>query len=404
MTIQFSLSVKERTLVLKHVQGLDTAQRAQLQFAVAKKKQIDYSFSTDMFSEFLQALAAACPAVENPKEQRALCRIYERLEAVGGLDMLDDGEILEEIPPFIQEELMQALAEKQPETLEEAEAIFMEIAQKYTSEIAVDLGDYSVDQVGAVLESDWQSPDSVLQLHEDIPMDMLEKSDFLYDACLLLGLLHEQQGAKTTKAGNLNRNFVEELAEQMRGCKKFFKTRAGLKTVFNEEDIRPLDTLRHVVQYAGLIRKYKGEFLLTKKGERLFSENHRGELFKELFLSFFREFDLTFFGGEELPEIQDSIAYSFLRLKDLAVDWVSIESICEKLFLPGVLELFPQSDATGIAHVPFYAELRILKPLANFGLLELRHKENEDIPKTQEIGEVRKTPLFDAFLEFPFEE
>ena len=404
MTIQFSLSVKERTLVLKHVQGLDTAQRAQLQFAVAKKKQIDYSFSTDMFSEFLQALAAACPAVENPKEQRALCQIYERLEAVGGLDMLEDGEILEEIPPFIQEELMQALAEKQPETLEEAEAIFMEIAQKYTSEIAVDLGDYSVDQVGAVLESDWQSPNSVVQLHEDIPTDMLEKSDFLSDACLFLGVLHEQQGVEATEAGNLKRNLVKELSEQMRGCKHFLETRSGLKTVFNEEDVSPLDALRHVVQYAGLIRKYKGEFLLTKKGERLFSENHRGELFKELFLSFFREFDLAFFGGEELPEIQDSIAYSFLRLKDLAVDWVSIESICEKLFLPGVLELFPQSDATGIADAPFYAELRILKPLANFGLLELRHKRNEELPKTQEIAEVRKTPLFDAFLEFRFEE
>jgi len=172
----------------------------------------------------------------------------------------------------------------------------------------------------------------------------------------------------------------------------------GADRVTREEDALNLHTLRIVLQQAGLIRKYKGAFRITKKGTSMLADAKAGELYALLFLTFFGKFKLSYL--DHMPEyllVQDTIGFSFYMIGTHAERWRDLDSLAERLLPPFVKEEinkegFPQ-------HAKWVADSRILVPLERFGLLEF-HYEDDPALFGPRRDKVRKTPLFESFFAF----
>jgi len=231
-----------------------------------------------------------------------------------------------------------------------------------------------------------------MRLREDVSPDDLQQSTFLTNARLLLGKLKESEQRATAK-GNLNRDFVRVMAAEMRMPERYREWQRYIK-VTREADVWPLDELRTVLQVAGLMRKYKGAFRITRRGRELSGEAQAGALFAHLFRTFFGRFDLAYLdeGGED-PLLQATFPQSLWAIGRLADEWTSIRMLRERVLLA--------TDQP-------YGELsrfrsRIVWPLLDFGLLESRMDPDVTDPPRHpgaETEQVRKTPLFDRFVQF----
>jgi hypothetical protein len=189
------------------------------------------------------------------------------------------------------------------------------------------------------------------------------------------------------------------MVEAMSWPTGFLEDLRDFKKTWNEEDVFLLHTLRVVLALAGLLRKFKGSFRVTRKGERLAQESAAGKLYTALFRAFFRKFNLGYL--DRFPEcfgVQETLAYSLFMVGRHATDWVSPQQLAPRLLLPTVSAEIPLSPF-GTDDRVLLSEIRILRPLVRFGLIECQAPE-ERAPFRLRLGRVRKTVLFDAFLSF----
>jgi len=189
------------------------------------------------------------------------------------------------------------------------------------------------------------------------------------------------------------------MVEMMSWPTGFLEDLRSFRKAWNEEDVFLLHTLRVVLALAGFVRKVKGSFRITKKGERLTQERAAGELYATLFQAFFRKFNLAYL--DRLPEclgVQQTIAYSLFMVSRHATNWISPQQLARKLFLPAVsAEILPSPYGTD--DEALISETRVLRPLVRFGLIECQHSEERALFRLP-LGRFRKTVLFDAFLTF----
>jgi len=167
--------------------------------------------------------------------------------------------------------------------------------------------------------------------------------------------------------------------------------------VINEADFWPLHILRVILQLARPLRLATGWFNVTKKGQGLLADEMAGVLYALLFRTYFRKFNLAYL--DRLPEVhsfQSTIPFSLFMIGRHAGEWIKPEDLAPLVLFPVVND--------ELATMRFWmqgawpVESRILKPLVSFGLLEKR-----ELPSDREWAkpyEVRKTKLFDRFLEF----
>ena len=172
-----------------------------------------------------------------------------------------------------------------------------------------------------------------------------------------------------------------------------------MNKVIDERDVPPLETLRYVLQFAKLIHKRKG-FHISPAGRALLDDARRGELLALLFRTFFRDLDLrSLEGWDGDAGLQQTITYTFWRLRTEAKDWTSPAHLVETAWLEDVKDAVPLYDAQD--PVRFRAgslERRVLRPLITFGVLESRDLPSEN--RWRQPIEVRTTPLFDRLLRF----
>tara|TARA_R110001599_G_scaffold353737_1_gene595982 strand:+ start:1979 stop:2371 length:393 start_codon:yes stop_codon:yes gene_type:complete len=87
-------------------------------------------------------------------------------------------------------------------------------------------------------------------------------------------------GLKATSKGNLPLKFCESMAQ---GLQKAADNRRSLRIggIRTETDLEQLHCTRMVAKLEGLIRKYRGHFLLTRKCQDMLSrQDHEGPLFQ----------------------------------------------------------------------------------------------------------------------------
>lgn len=272
------------------------------------------------------------------------------------------------------------------------------LMEEYNARPQADLGGLSPNQMSQLLRGDWTTT-GALRLNDALTLDDLAGSALLADARTILHYISTEGPIKQTAAGNLPRNAVNSLLPQLRTV-LLDDDSAWLPRTVNEGDVIWLQVLRHVLTFAGLLVRRRG-LSVSRQGLSLLDEHRAGALYARLFLTFFRTLDLRVFSGIDGHEgLQQTIAYSFYRLRAGALDWSRQEALAETAWLAEAKDPPSQLDLNhgDFRHYTFNG--RVLRPLVQFGLLERRETTSDPrLPKY----EYRLTPLFSRFLEFRFE-
>ena len=201
----------------------------------------------------------------------------------------------------------------------------------------LEMGGLSPDQVTRLIYSDWGEPGGAVQFNTDIPLDDLEKAEFFREARTLLKALLASGGVRATTSKNLPRSFVADVLPLMcddKALEEIYK----YNKVVNEQDVPPLHYARVVAHAAGLIRTLKGEFGVPKAKAAVLRDERAGELFRCLFIAFFRRFNLAYTHrvAFEARGLQTCAAYTLYRLGVVAADWCPVDELPEQVLLPAV--------------------------------------------------------------------
>jgi len=264
---------------------------------------------------------------------------------------------------------------------------------EYNAAPQAELGGLSPVQVGELIYGDWKSIGG-LRLDEGCRNADLESARFLQVARLLLAAARDEGPLPATQAGNLPRRSVAQLVDRIPGSGEVLEVLRGPGGVLNEQDIYLLHIPRVVLGLAGLLVRRKG-FRITGRGRTLLDERRTGELFAELFRTFFRSFNLAYLDrGPAQPGLQRTVAFSIFQVGRHAADWGTAEQLADRVLLPDALD--PSDPYFGSHTARWLLATRLLNPLVEFGLLERRLTGTG--PDWQRVSEFRKSPLFDRFI------
>jgi len=270
------------------------------------------------------------------------------------------------------------------------------IMMDYNQRPQDDMGGLSPEQVYKLIHADWDAPDAFIPNSSTLPLEELKKAPFLHDMKVFLQEFIDKGGSiKATSAGNLNRQFVQKMMEVFSSPSEIISWVFRYKKTLNEDDAFHVHLVRILASCAGLIRKQKTVFKITKKGEKYTQDQKAAELYVLLFKTYFRKFNLAYLDG--MPQnqpLQETIAFSFYTIKKQLREWKSAKDIAEQVTLPIV-----QESVFELRDLDIQVKIRILESLVRFGLLE-----NRELPKEEKWHarnyEYRKTSLYDTFFVF----
>lgn len=257
------------------------------------------------------------------------------------------------------------------------------------------------EYIRGLLRANWNAPDSPIQLTDDLSIGEVRHVLLFDQARRFLRLMDENKGAPLTAAGNLNRAYVAQMIERMDWPRRLMAPllKDGLFKVVNEDDAWPLAVIHSVCEYGKLIYKRRNRAFVAGKGRELLADAQAGRLYRQLFITLFRNFDLGYLSGcLETPLVQDSIAVVLWRLQMMARDWIAAESLPREVYLAAVhdqtraVSPWPTAGSDVLRH-------EVLEPLVWFGLLET-DQQDDDRHRPRNEAKFRKTPLFDRFLSF----
>ncbi len=207
-------------------------------------------------------------------------------------------------------EFMEWMGDRECESLEEMQ----EAMDRFNREMnAAQLDEFcglSPDQMARILYNPF-GPDSPVHFNTDL--EKIPENPFLRILFPLLEGLRGE-GVKATAKGNLPQKLCREIAEiffgdGFEGAKKWH---AGFRS---ELEFRKLHVTRIVAGLAGLLRKYKGRYVLTRRGKELVDKGIDGESFLDLLRIFCVRYNWGY--TDLFPEyfiIQQSFLYSLFNI------------------------------------------------------------------------------------------
>jgi hypothetical protein len=235
---------------------------------------------------------------------------------------------------------------------------------------------------------------NAIRLEPNLTATEVSASAVAVNTMLLLRRASETGGLKLTATGNLSRAVVQG----MLGMEWPDYDRAELiryNKVINEPDFLPLHFIRVLMQATKLVRTYRGKLVPTPLGRRILKAGQCGPLHALLFHVAFWHRNLAYFDGYPLQSWpQSQIGIILWSLSASAHDWMSRETLTRLCTSPVIEVLESQWDFGSGA-----MELRILRPLVWFGLLDSRI-EGRSPTELIDHRLYRKAPLFDRFVKF----
>ncbi|MCH7777638.1 MAG: hypothetical protein IH878_14040 [Gemmatimonadetes bacterium] len=247
-----------------------------------------------------------------------------------------------------------------------------------------------------LLDADWLS-EGPIRLNQSLSLNDLSGCLVLNHARLVMGHMAANTGVKLTTTGNFNRKFVEQMVRDFRWPGFEPEVVWRFNRVLNEPDYVPVNFLHALINVAGLGRKHKGTFRLSRLGRSLLPPEAAGELNAVLFDATCNRYNLAYLDRRPIKEsFQPQIGLTLFLMSKVAETPRSPEELLAITTLP--IDP-PQSD------FPFHPEaifrVRVLGYLEWFGLLEkVRIAANDQVGQQHLY---RKTPLFDRFLSFDIE-
>ena len=262
------------------------------------------------------------------------------------------------------------------------------------------LGGLSPNEMGELLYGDWKLQ-GALRLDERITLEQLSGSPILTDARTLLEYVRDEGPLRETAARNLPRADVAALRPRLRMpanplvVRNYIVTRSS-----NEGDVPWLSELRYVLLFGKLLARRKG-LRSTRLGNTLLSAARAGELHAHLFRTLFRVLDLAVLdGADRHPRLQRTLAFSLYQLQSAAREWATPQILAQSAWLESAKDPPDAVDLRydDLRYITF--QLRVLDPLVQFGLLEIRSSPDEGMLRHN--VEYRCAPLFGRFLTFDF--
>ncbi len=259
------------------------------------------------------------------------------------------------------------------------------------------IGGLSRSQLMRLLNDDWNDPNGCVQLNSSLPLEAFDHSELLNNARTFLIALKELGKVKATTAGNLNRKFVTQILETVEMSEESREDIYRFNKVFNEEDVPPLHIIRILLELAKLIKCSKGQFTLTRNGQKYMEEENAGALFALLFRTNFKAFNLAYCDRMEAnDDLQATVAFSLYKVGKLAGKWISPKKLTPMIILPKVRNTILRADDP--YNLEWMVDSRIFSHLITMGLLEKKELSTES--KYMRPFYLRKTALYDRFMRF----
>ena len=215
------------------------------------------------------------------------------------------------------ETLRKALEGQRFNSLEEAQAFLDQIVQRQNRQPLDEFHGLSPEQMHQILDFPFTSP-GLVRFPE--VLDAIPAAPILTLFELLANAIGER-GLKPTAKGNLPRNFCRQAALAYWGEQQYQEnTRFG--GIYREEDFTDLHVTRLVAELAGLIRKYKGRFILSRDCRRLLAESGMTAIYPRLFRAYVEEFNWAYRDGyPDLPFIQSAFLFTLYLLTRYGDSW-----------------------------------------------------------------------------------
>lgn len=154
---------------------------------------------------------------------------------------------------------------------------------------------------------------SVVKIRSDIDNETLDKIPMFRIVEELLKIVRRDSFIKLTPLGALPKKVMVELYSYKFIPEYFIET--GLYKLSRQQDSISIETARLVAEVAGVVKKIKGKFLLTKKGITLLKPENRIHLFHLVLRTFTERFNWGYNDGfTDQPIGQKSWAFSVFML------------------------------------------------------------------------------------------
>ena len=297
----------------------------------------------------------------------------------------------------IADEIAEAAAEQPFSSREELNAFTAQVMDQQNQWALAEFCGLSPEQMSRLLYAPFTSPETVRFSTEIEPAPDVRIMWLFNELVEAIGL----SGLKATAKGNLPLKFCKALAQKIREEDEGAR-RLRIGGIRSEEDLDELHCTRLVAELAGLIRKYRGKFVLTRKCRDMLARQDNGGIYFELFKAYTTKFNWGYRDGH--PEA-DIVQHSFLYTLFLLASFGKIprsQQFYEDKFLaafPMALEMFPETTYSTVeddARRCYF--LRALERFAVFfGLAELT-LESQELYRYRYL--IRKSAQLDRFVTF----
>lgn len=209
-----------------------------------------------------------------------------------------------------------------------------------------------------------------------------------------------EKGVKATAKGNLPQKLSREVTMLYLGEAGYADfTRYG--GINKEEDFYDLHIVRLVAGMAGLIRKYKGSFILSQKCQKLLVSKQQGVIYRLLFEAFVKKFNWGYWDNfADVQILQMAFGFHLYMLQRSGKERRTVEFYAEQFTraFPMVLDELAGGYFSPEKSLAMCYQLRVLSRFADFfGFVRLHALEpgNPVSPK-----EVETLPLLAEFVQF----
>ncbi len=217
----------------------------------------------------------------------------------------------------------------------------------------------------------------------------------------LFTLLHAaigEKGLNFSDQGDLPQPFLDNAARSFWNEQQYLKHTAT-NTIARETDFFDMHRLRLIAAHAGVIRKYRGKFIVGTKYRKPISSQGAAAIYGELFTAYVTKFDWTLLDEQKhFDHIKQSFLFSLYLLStygDVSRPHQFYEDCYLKTFPTAVSDMVEKTDTETVRKL--YFQRTFVECFTYFGLAKTEPKVDDN---TISHLMVEKLPLLDTFVKF----
>jgi hypothetical protein len=300
----------------------------------------------------------------------------------------------------VADELHTLLAGQELDSLEDMQVVADDFMSSRNQQEQDDFCGLSPDQMYRLLYFPFDSPDlyhfpETLSIEPEAPILTLVNS---------IEQAIDDKGLKATAKGNLPQKLCRDAAEAYLQSRPPEDIRYFIKAD-REDNFPELNFTRITLELAGLLRKTKGRFYLTRKFKRLRDASELAGLYPEIFKAYCQKFNWAYLDGyPEIHFIQQSFLFTLFVLSRYGENW-KLDTFYEDCFLQafpmavdGVEPTAWSSAEDGLRNCFNHRTLNLFLDLMGLASFEKLPGEKPFSRNYQ----IRKRPLLDEVVKFGF--